>query len=131
MRRQRILDRPEPTHLWAIIDESALRRMTGGRAVIQAQIRHLLAAGDRPNVTIQMMPLESGAHAVDGGGFILLRFPDPDLPDVVYIEQLTGAQYLDKPDQVDRYIQVLTRLTVEALPPDGTADALAKILTQI
>jgi hypothetical protein len=131
MRRQHILDRPEPTRLWAIVDESALRRMTGGRTVIQAQIRHLLAAGDRPNVTIQMMPLEPGAHAADGGGFTILRFPDPEMPDLVYLELLTGAQYLDKPDHVDRYVQVLTRLTVEALPPDATADLLAKILTQI
>ena len=105
--------------------------MTGGRAVIQAQIRHLLAVGDRPNVTIQMMPLEPGAHAVDGGGFTILRLPDADMPDVVYIEHLTGAQYLDKPDHVDRYVQVMTRLTVEALTPEGTADALAKILTQL
>jgi len=130
-RRQRILHGTEPTHLWAVIDESALRRMTGGRAVIQAQIRHLLAVGDRSNVTIQMMPLEPGAHAVDGGGFTILRLPDADMPDVVYIEHLTGAQYLDKPDHVDRYVQVMTRLTVEALTPEGTADALAKILTQL
>jgi hypothetical protein len=105
--------------------------MSGGRSVTQAQLRHLLAAGDRPNITVQMMPLGPGAHAVDGGGFTILRFPEPDLPDIVYVEQLVGAQYLDRPDHVDRYRQVMSRLTVDALTPNETAEALAKILTQI
>ena len=113
-----------------MLDESALRRITGGRAVIQAQVRHLLAAGDRPNVTIQMMPLRPGALAVDGGGFSILRFPDAEMPDIVYVEHLTGAHYLDKPEHVDRYVREMTRLTVEALTPQATADALAKMLVR-
>jgi transcriptional regulator with XRE-family HTH domain len=131
MRRQRVLTRPGPTHLWTVLDEAALRRLSGGRSVVQAQIRHLLAGSDRQSVTIQMMPLRPGAHAVDGGSFSILRFPDPELPDVVYIEQLTGAQYLDKPEHVDRYVQVMNRLTIEALTPEATADALAKMLVQL
>lgn len=131
IRRQRVLHRSEPFHLWAVLDESALRRLSGGRAVIRAQIRHLLAAGDRTSVTLQMMPLQPGAHAVDGGGFSILRFPDADMPDVVYIEQLIGAQYVDKPEHVDQYMQVMSRLSVEALTPERTADALAKMLVQI
>jgi transcriptional regulator with XRE-family HTH domain len=131
LKRQRALSRTEPLGLWAVLDESALRRLTGGRRVIQAQIRHLLAVCDLPNVTIQMMPLQLGGHAADGGGFSILRFPEPDLPDIVYVEQLTSALYLDKPEQVDRYHEVMAKLTVESLPPDATAAALAKILTQL
>jgi transcriptional regulator with XRE-family HTH domain len=131
MRRQRILSGAQPTRLWAVLDESALRRLTGGRPVVQAQIRHLLAVSDRPNITIQMMPLHPGAFTVDGGGFSILRFAEDDMPDVVYIEHLTGAQYLDKPEHVDRYLQVMNRLTVEALTPAATADALAKLLVQL
>lgn len=131
MRRQRILSGAKPTRLWAVLDESALRRLTGGRPVVQAQIRHLLAVSDRPNITIQLMPLHPGAFTVDGGGFSILRFVEDDMPDVVYIEQLTGAQYLDKPEHVDRYLQVMNRLTVEALTPEATADALAKLLVQL
>jgi len=131
MRRQRILSGAQPTRLWAVLDESALRRLTGGRPVVQAQIRHLLAVSDRPNITIQMMPLRPGAFTVDGGGFSVMRFAEDDMPDVVYIEQLTGAQYLDKPEHVDRYLQVMNRLTVEALTPEATADALAKLLVQL
>jgi hypothetical protein len=131
MRRQRILSGAQPTRLWAVLDESALRRLTGGRPVVQTQIRHLLAVSDRPNVTIQLMPLHPGAFTVDGGGFSILRFAEDDMPDVVYIEQLTGAQYLDKPEHVDRYLQVMNRLTVEALTPEATADALAKLLVQL
>jgi hypothetical protein len=131
LRRQQVMNKPEPLHLWAVIDESILLRLTGGREATQAQIRYLLALGDRPNITIQMMPLQGGAPTVDGGGFSILRFGDAELPDVVYIEQLTGAQYLDRPEHVERYVQVLTRLTVDALSPAATADALAKLLVQL
>jgi transcriptional regulator with XRE-family HTH domain len=131
MRRQRVLTGAGLTHLWTVLDEAALRRLSGTRSIVQAQIRHLLAGNDRPNVTIQMMPLRPGAHAVDGGSFSILRFPDPDLPDVVYVEHLTGAQYLDKREHVDRYVQVMNRLTIEALTPEATADALAKMLVQL
>ncbi|HEY6593008.1 MAG TPA: helix-turn-helix transcriptional regulator [Asanoa sp.] len=131
VRRQRVLSGTGLTHLWTVLDEAALRRLAGTRSVVQAQIRHLLAGSDRPNVTIQMMPLRPGAHAVDGGSFSILRFPDPELPDVVYVEQLTGAQYLDKREHVDRYVQVMNRLTIEALTPEATADALAKMLVRL
>jgi transcriptional regulator with XRE-family HTH domain len=131
MRRQRVLTRADPTHLWAVLDEVALRRLSGERSVVQAQLRHLLAGSDRQNVAIQMMPLQPASPAVDGGSFSILRFPDPELPDVVYVEQLTGAQYLDKPKHVDRYVQVMNRLTLEALPPEATADVMAKMLVQL
>jgi transcriptional regulator with XRE-family HTH domain len=126
--RQRVLTRPDPPTFWAVLDEATLSRPVGGRPVMRAQIQHLLDLLDSPNVTIQVMPLHAGSHAADGGSFSILRFPEPDLPDIVYVEQLVSALYLDKPEHVDRYLQVMERLIVDSLPPDRTADMLAAIL---
>jgi len=128
--RQRILDRDKPPTLWAVIDEAALRRPMGGRRVMRGQIEHLLDLMKRPNISVQVVPFRQGGHAADSGAFTILRFDDEDLPDVVYLEQLVSALYLDKREQVDRYAQTMVRLTGEAPPPEDTADLLAKILEQ-
>ena len=68
-----------------------------------------------------------GGHAAAGGAFTILRFPDHDLPDVVYLEQLTGALYLDKPEDVDEYAGAMGRLSIEAVPPARTGEILEQI----
>ncbi|MEU8135361.1 helix-turn-helix domain-containing protein [Streptodolium elevatio] len=128
--RQLILERDRPPRLWAVLDEAALRRPIGGRDVMRGQIQHLIDAAAHPHVTIQVMPFRFGAHAAEGGPFTLLRFPEPDLPDVVYLEQLTSALYLDKRDDVDQYTEVMERLSVDGLPPDRSVDLLARILKE-
>jgi transcriptional regulator with XRE-family HTH domain len=128
--RQLILDRDRPPRLWAVLDEAALRRPIGGRDVMRGQIQHLIDAAAHPHVTIQVMPFRFGAHAAEGGPFTLLRFPEADLPDVVYLEQLTSALYLDKRDDVDQYTEVMERLSVDGLPPDRSVDLLARILKE-
>jgi transcriptional regulator with XRE-family HTH domain len=128
--RQLILDRGKPPRLWAVLDEAALRRPIGGRDVMRGQIQHLIDSAADPHVTIQVMPFRFGAHAAEGGPFTLLRFPEPDLPDVVYLEQLTSALYLDKRDDVDQYTEVMERLSVDGLPPDRSVDLLARILKE-
>ncbi|MCF2527991.1 helix-turn-helix domain-containing protein [Yinghuangia soli] len=128
--RQLILDRDKPPRLWAVLDEAALRRPIGGRDVMRGQIQHLIDSAADPHVTIQVMPFRFGAHAAEGGPFTLLRFPEPDLPDVVYLEQLTSALYLDKRDDVDQYTEVMERLSVDGLPPDRSVDLLARILKE-
>lgn len=128
--RQLILGRDRPPRLWAVLDEAALRRPIGGRDVMRGQIQHLIDAAAHPHVTIQVMPFRFGAHAAEGGPFTLLRFPEPDLPDVVYLEQLTSALYLDKRDDVDQYTEVMERLSVDGLPPDRSVDLLARILKE-
>jgi hypothetical protein len=82
-------------------------------------------------VRLQVMPFWSGGHAAAGGAFTILRFPLPDLPDTVYIEQLTSALYLDKQDDVDRYTAAVARLFIEAEPPDRTPDILNAALRDI
>jgi transcriptional regulator with XRE-family HTH domain len=130
MERQRILDRDRPPTLWAVIDEAALRRPMGGRRVMRGQIEHLLDLMKRPNISVQVVPFRQGGHAAESGAFTILRFDGEDLPDVVYLEQLVSALYLDKREQVDRYAQTMVRLTGEAPPPEDTADLLARILEQ-
>jgi transcriptional regulator with XRE-family HTH domain len=131
MHRQRILERtPGGPRLWAVVDEGALRRPIGGSRVMRAQLEYLLSMRDRRNVTVQIMPFRFGGHAAEGGAFSILRFPEPDLPDVVYVEQLASALYLDKREQVDRYGQIFDRLTVDSQPPDLSAETLQKIISR-
>jgi transcriptional regulator with XRE-family HTH domain len=130
LQRQSILYRDKPPRLWVVLDEAALRRPIGGREVMRDQVRHLIEMAALPNVTIQIMPFRFGAHAAEGGPFLLLRFPESDLPDVVYLEQLTSALYLDKRDEVDAYTEVMDRLSVDGMPPDKSVDLLQRILKE-
>ncbi|MFF0860626.1 helix-turn-helix domain-containing protein [Nonomuraea sp. NPDC003560] len=115
--------------LWAVIDEAVLRRGLGGAGVMQEQIRHLLDATEERNVTVQVMPFESGGHAAAGGSFSILRFPERELPDVVYMEQLTSALYLDKPADSDHYMEVMDRLSIQALEPKQTRRFLEQLIS--
>ncbi|BCB83623.1 helix-turn-helix domain-containing protein [Phytohabitans suffuscus] len=128
MARQQVLTRPKPPHVWAVLDEAVLRRPIGGSTVMRTQIAALIDATKLSNVTIQVVPFSAGGHAAAGGAFSILRFPDAELPDVVYMEQLTSALYLDKRDDVDQYAAAMERLCVEAEPPDRTLALLERIL---
>ncbi|WP_300613901.1 helix-turn-helix transcriptional regulator [Trebonia sp.] len=131
MGRQKLLEKDDPPKLWAIVDEAALRRPMGGREVLVAQIERLMDAISDPNVTLQVMPFRYGGHAAEGGAFTIMRFPEADLPDMVYMEYLTGALYLDKPDEVERYAAVMERLSVAGTSPDRTREILTAILKEI
>mgnify|MGYP003449915301 FL=1 len=128
--RQRLLTRVDPPRLWAVVDEAALRRPIGGSAVMRAQIEYLIAAAKQPNITIQVMPFRFGGHAGESGPFSILRFAEPDLLDVVYIEQLTSALYLDKAEDVDLYLDAMERMCAQSVPPDRTAALLKRILQE-
>lgn len=129
--RQRVLDRSGGPTLWMVIDEAALRRPIGGPDVMRGQIDALIEAADRPNVQVQLLPFDVGGHAAAGGAFTILRFADRELPDVVYIEQLTGALYLDRRDDVDHYAATMERLCVEAESPEHTRTLLHKLSREI
>jgi transcriptional regulator with XRE-family HTH domain len=130
MDRQKLLTRPNPPRLWAVVDEAALRRPIGSPEVMRAQLKHLTAMTKLPNITIQVMPFRFGGHAAEGLAFVILRFAEADLPDVVYVEQLTSALYLDKREDVDHYAEVMDRLSIQAENPDHTADIIGKILAE-
>ncbi|HEX2314037.1 MAG TPA: helix-turn-helix transcriptional regulator [Thermomonospora sp.] len=130
MERQRILGGGGP-RLWAVMDEAALCRPVGGRAVMRDQLRHLVETASRPGVTLQVVPFERGGHAAAGGAFSILRFAEPELPDIVYLEQLTSALYVDKPSDVYRYLAVMERLCLDAEPPSATPDVIGRILREL
>ena len=114
----------------AVVDEGALRRRIGSPEVMGAQLERLIKAAELPNVTLQVLPFAAGVHAAEAGTFTFLRFPEPDLPDVVYVEQLTGALYLDKREDVDAYMAAMDRLGVESAPPRTTVEILGRILQE-
>lgn len=130
MARRELLARPRPPTLWAVVDEAALRRPVGGRKVMHAQLRHLIEMSELPNVTVQIAPFQVGGHAAAGGPFTILRFAQPDLPDIVFIEQLTSALYLDKREDVDHYAAVMDRLCVESDSPAKTKAILDGIVQE-
>jgi len=115
--------------LRAIIDEAALRRSVGDAAVTRRQLEHLLGLCDLPGFTLQIVPSSAGAYVVPGS-FCILSFALPDLPDVVYLEHLTSALYLDKPADVGRYSSALERLSGASPPPQETRDIIRALLAE-
>ena len=131
MRRQAILSTPGGPTLWAVLDEAALRRGLAGTQLQREQIDKLIELNKLPNVALQIAPLRYGGHAAAGGPFTILRFREPDLPDIVYLEQLTSALYLDKRVDVDHYAMVMDRLCAQVEPPDRTESALLAIREEL
>jgi transcriptional regulator with XRE-family HTH domain len=131
MARQTVLTRERPPRLWAVVDEAALRRPVGGREVMRGQLERLIAATKLPNVSLQILPFAGGAHPAMVGAFSILRFADRELPDVVYLEHLTNAVYLDKREEVERYLDVMELLCVASEPPARTAELLTQILDEL
>jgi len=129
--RQKLLTRENPPRYWVVMDEAALRRPMGGRDVHVGQIERLIDLVGEPNITIQVMPFRYGGHAAEGGAFTIMRFPETDLPDVVYMEYLTGAHYIDKPEEVERYAAVMERLSVAGTSPDRTREILSGMLKDL
>jgi hypothetical protein len=130
LKRQDLLTRPKPPQMWSVIDEAALRRPVGGRAVMRSQLNRLIEVARLRHVTVQVVPFGCGGHAAAGGSFSVLRYAEPEVPDVVYIEQLTSALYLDKREDVDHYLEVMNKLSAEALTPAHTARLLAEIVRE-
>jgi transcriptional regulator with XRE-family HTH domain len=127
MERQQLLHTPKPPDYWAVIDEAVLRRNLGGRQVMRDQLDHIVQASNRPNITVQVVPFERSDVAAVGGPFTLLRFAEPDLPDIVYLEQLNSALYLNRDVDVMNYLQIINRLAAGALTPQRSAELIASV----
>ena len=116
MERQALLTRPDPLKVWAILDESVIRRQIGGPAVLRVQLKRLNEMGWLPNVTIQVIPFDAGPIPGMIGSFSVVRFPSPDDPDIVYIEGATGDIFAEAEDAV-WYDEVFDHLRAAALSP--------------
>jgi transcriptional regulator with XRE-family HTH domain len=131
MRRQEVLAAEVGPTLWAVVDEAALRRQLGGPELARAQLDHLIDQAARPNVRLQVAPFRYGGHAAAGGPFTILRFREADLPDIVYVEQLTSALYLERRSDVDQYARVMDLLCAQIEPIDRTIALLTQIRSEM
>ncbi|HEX4089161.1 MAG TPA: helix-turn-helix transcriptional regulator [Trebonia sp.] len=122
--------REDRLKLWIVLDEAALRRPVAGRRAQLEQLAYLREACHSPTLTLQVIPYGAGGHA-SPTGFSILRFAERDLPDVVYVENLTSALYLDKQADVDRYLLAMERLSIVAHEPNETAGILDEIIRQL
>ncbi|MDF0371697.1 MULTISPECIES: helix-turn-helix domain-containing protein [Streptomyces] len=127
-RRQDRVNAPEhPLRLWAVIDESALRRLVGGKQVMLEQLEHLVEQSKLPHVTVQVLPFEMGAHPGINGQYAILEFPDAADSSVVYIEGVTSDLYLEKANDVQRYSVMYEHLRAQALNVDQTREFIGDI----
>ncbi|WP_329297815.1 helix-turn-helix domain-containing protein [Streptomyces sp. NBC_00659] len=131
MKRQDLLAKPDAPAVWAILDETVLRRPVGGPEVMRAQFDRLTEALDLPRVRIQIMRFGVGAHPGAFGPFHHFRFGFSELPDIVYTESLVGAVYVDRPDVVVSYLEVLDRMSVQAEPVGRTRAILGELRKEL
>ncbi|MFF9266022.1 MULTISPECIES: helix-turn-helix domain-containing protein [Streptomyces] len=124
LERQKYLVSENAPDVHIVLDEAALRRPYGDREVMRGQLQHLIEISERPNIRLQVMPFSFGGHAGESGAFTILSFPESDLSDVVYLEQLTSALYLDKREDVAQYENALRELQQDSPGPDASRDLL-------
>jgi transcriptional regulator with XRE-family HTH domain len=124
MRRQAILDQASPPQVQVVLSESVLRAQVGGPAVMRAQLLRLADLAARPDLTLQVLPLRTAAHAQPVSPFTMLEFADSADPTVVYLEHLTGSLLLEDEEEVRRYQAVFDHLRAAALDPGPSADLI-------
>jgi transcriptional regulator with XRE-family HTH domain len=129
--RQRRFDDDPPIELWAVLDEAVIRRPVGGNSVMRDQLEHLVAATDRPGVTMQVLPFGCGAHAGHGGPFSILEFPNRSDSEVAYVESVVGIIYLEKDKDVRARSEAFDRLRAAALAPGASADLITQAAREL
>ncbi|MGP3637393.1 helix-turn-helix domain-containing protein [Streptomyces sp. 24-1644] len=130
MKRQELLTRGEPPHIWAVIDEAVIRRMVGGREVMREQLKHLSKQAAQPHITVQVLPFAAGAHAAAVGSFVILGGPTPEL-DVVYVDIIGGGLFMEKPQELVRYRLAFEYLRAQALGIDQSAALLDRVIGEL
>lgn len=128
--RQESLSKHDPLKLWAIIDEAVLHREVGGPAVMTEQLHHLADLATRPHITLQVLPFTVGAHAGMHGAFVIMDFPDPADPDLVYIANMAGALYLEQETDLRRYTEIFNQLRAAAMNPADSHRLVTRLANQ-
>lgn len=126
MKRQELLQRDEPPHVWCVIDEAAIRRRVGGGLVMQEQLQRVLEMAKLPHVTVQVLPFATGAHAAAVGSFALLRGQTPDL-DVVYVDLIGGGLFMERKPELERYRLAFQYLSAQALDLESSVEMIERI----
>jgi transcriptional regulator with XRE-family HTH domain len=125
--RQKLLDGDDPLTLWAVVDEAAVRRVVGDRRIMAAQLEHVALMTQRPNVTVQVIPFDAGAHPGMPGSFIFLEFRDESDPELVYVDTQAGDIFLEAEDDLRRYRTMFDHLRASALSPTRSADLITSL----
>lgn len=125
--RQGLLDRPDAPHLHMVIDEGVLRRPLGGPGVMGDQLRALVTAAERANVTIQVLTYEMGEHAGLDGRFTILSYPDEADPDIAYVEGTMGNVYLESTDEIGQHVERFKRIITAALSPGESIQLITNV----
>lgn len=120
LRRQAMLERPDPPTLWIVLDEAAIQRQVGGRRTMAAQLSRIADAAALPHVDVQILPFAVGAHPGTPGSYVVLRFAEPTDPDVVYIETMAGDLYPENGSDITNAVLTFDRLRAMALSPDDS-----------
>ncbi|MFD9460062.1 helix-turn-helix domain-containing protein [Streptomyces sp. NPDC060027] len=130
MRRRELLNRADAPQLWAVVDESVLLRVLGSREVMRAQLEHLIEMAQRPHVVVQFVPLDVTNASAPAIPVTYLRFGGAELPDIVYLEHIRSANFLEDRDETEEYRVVLDRLADEALSPRASLALLRDTVEQ-
>jgi len=125
MRRQKMFSRPDAPRVWMVLDESVLHRPIGGFDVLKKQIEYLLEITAMPHVSVQILPYTRSGLSAEHA-FSLLRFGEPELPNIAYVEYLTGSHYIEKREEIEQYSRALDMLAVDAETPERSRQTLAK-----
>ena len=124
--RQARLHGDQALTYWAVLNEAVLRRTVGDAEVMHAQLQHLMEVAELPNVTLQVLAFDAGAHAAMDSSFTVIRFADQAAPDVIYIENATSVLYLEREAEVARYTLIFDHVRVRALDPDRSLRMIAE-----
>ncbi|SFS51411.1 helix-turn-helix domain-containing protein [Saccharopolyspora flava] len=131
IQRQERVTGDNPLELWAVVGEAALRRRVGGDGVLRRQLEHMLKLGQLPNVTLQVMPLDAGAHPAQAGPFVILRYSNHIDPDVVYLETHVGGLYLEREIELTNYATMMDHLRAHAVDPEGSVDFIQQRIGEL
>ena len=127
--RQKVLAAAHPPHFWSILDEAVLHRVVGDPGIMRAQLERLIEVSSHPRITVQVIPYTVGVHPALDSIFTIVEF-DGGVPGVVYVEGLVGSIYLERPEDLDRYLQVFNRLSTIALSPEDSVALIKKVRTE-
>ncbi|WP_329224565.1 helix-turn-helix transcriptional regulator [Streptomyces canus] len=121
LRRQSQLERPDAPTLWVVMEEAVLHRVVAGPEVMREQIERLLEVSELEHVSVDVVPFTAGAHVGACAPFTYFRFEEPELPDIVYTEVLSGAMYLDQRADVSAHLEAHNRMSLLTSDTDSKA----------
>lgn len=131
LRQRKVLGRPDPPQIIAVLDESVTRRVVGSRAVLREQLAHLVQAARRPNITIRVLPFTAGPHPGMAAVFTILDFPDDADDPVLYVENAMTGDILDRPEEMGMYYRAFDKSTALALDPEASIALVEDVAAEL